>query len=131
MIRPLTGLLVILLLTTAARAQPPSDEDHAKQLLQTLAQSSDPDARAAAAKELSAIGAHVTDVLAQHLARTRTSTLDDRRKALTAIHAAVPDKNGVFKAPSRDDKPVDDSKVDWIGDLSKLDPATPGLGDVV
>ncbi|HTJ46367.1 MAG TPA: hypothetical protein VL463_29885 [Kofleriaceae bacterium] len=131
MIRPLTGLLVILLVAATAHAQPPSDEDHAKQLLQTLAQSSDASAREAAAKELSAIGAHVTDVLAQHLARTRTSSIEDRRKALTAIHASVPDKNGVFKQPSRDDKPVDDSKVDWIADLAKLDPATPGLGDVI
>lgn len=133
MIRPLTGLLLVLSLALAAPAHAdPTDADKASQLLTTLEQSSDPAARLAAARDLTAIGGRVTDVLAAHLARTRTSTVDDRRKVLAAIKALVPDKSGVFHAPPRDDDKKDaDDKVDWLASLVKLDPSMPGLGDVV
>jgi hypothetical protein len=138
MIRPLSGLVLLSILSAAAArparadAPAPSDADKAKQLLQTIEQSSDPDARLAAAKDLTAIGARVEDQLAAYVARPHTSTPDDRRKVLAKIHAAVPDKSGNFHAPPRDeDKKNVDDKVDWLPDLVKLDPATPGAAEVI
>src|SRR5690348_10259137 len=135
MIRPLSGLVLLSILSAApARADgsAPSDADKAKQLLATIEQSSDPDARLAAAKDLAAIGARVEDQLAAYIARPHASTPDDRRKALAKIHAAVPDKSGNFHAPPRDeDKKNADDKVDWLPDLVKLDPTTPGAAEVI
>jgi hypothetical protein len=138
MIRPLSGL-VLLSILIAAPARPargdapaPSDADQAKQLLATIEQSSDPDARLAAAKDLAAIGARVEDQLAAYVARPHTSTPDDRRKALAKIHALVPDKSGNFHAPPRDeDKKNADDKIDWLAELVKLDPTTPGAAEVI
>lgn len=83
--------------------------------------------------ELDKLAPTVVDGLGGFLQRTHAASLDDRRKALEAIQAAVPDKNGRFKPIERksakEEKADDD--LDWLAGLAKLDAATPGLGEVM
>jgi hypothetical protein len=125
------ALAVLAALGGVARAD--ADADKATQLLGVLAGPGTADARAQAAKDLAAIGPHAIAPLSQFLVRTRTSTVDERRKVLETIHAAVPDKSGNFHTPPRSedsDKHPED-KIDWMPALLALDPATPGVGEVV
>jgi tetratricopeptide (TPR) repeat protein len=73
------------------------------------------------------------DSLGAFLARPHAVAIDDRRKVLVEINAQVPDKNGHFVTPERksakEEKADDD--LDWMAALLKLDPAMPGLGEVV
>lgn len=73
------------------------------------------------------------DSLGSFLARTHTATVEDRRQVLEAIHAQVPDEKGRFITPQRksakEEKADDD--LDWMKALLALDPATPGLGEVI
>jgi len=52
---------------------------------------------------------------------------------LTMINAQVPDEKGRFVAPQRKTAKEEkaDDNLDWLGELAKLDPATPGLGEVI
>ena len=78
-------------------------------------------------------GAAYVDSLGSYLARPHTASVEDRRKVLVAIKAQVPDKNGHFVTPERkstkEEKADDD--LDWMAGLLALDPATPGLGEVI
>jgi hypothetical protein len=125
--------LVIAASVAAGRvAHADADADKAAALLATLAGTGTADARAQAAKDLAAVAPRAETAIAQFLARTHTSSIDDRRKVLTSIHAAVPDKSGNFHAPPRDndDKHPED-KIDWMPALLAIDPATPGVGEIV
>ena len=92
------------------------------------------DAKAAA--DLDKLAPKVVDGLGTFLARTHVATLDDRRKALETIKAAVPDKTGHFKAFERKSEKEEkaDDELDWMAGLVALDAATPGvagLGEVM
>ena len=91
----------------------------------------DPAARKAAIEELDKIGG--VDDIAAYLARTHTASVEDRRKVLEAISAAVPDEKGRFKQPERktaqEEKADDD--LDWAAKLAELPADTVGLGEVI
>lgn len=70
--------------------------------------------------------------LATFLERPHATTVDERRAVLQAINAEVPDEKGRFIAvrkSAKEEKADDD--LDWLAALQKLDPATPGLGEVM
>lgn len=87
----------------------------------------------AALKELEAVAPKMLDDLGLYLARIHTASVEERRLVLTEINAEVPDEKGRFIAPKRktakEEKADDD--LDWLAELQKLDPATPGLGEVI
>jgi tetratricopeptide (TPR) repeat protein len=61
------------------------------------------------------------------LGRARTSTVEERRAVLRAIGAAVPDADGKFAQPKRQQTSEikADDEVDWLATLVTLDPSTP------
>jgi tetratricopeptide (TPR) repeat protein len=91
-----------------------------------------PDRKAAVDALIKDGGAYV-DSLGSYLARPHTASIDDRRAALVAIKAQVPDKNGHFVTPERKTEKEEkaDDNLDWMAGLLALDPATPGLGEVI
>jgi tetratricopeptide (TPR) repeat protein len=93
----------------------------------------DPAGRAAAIEELNRLAPGAIDVLGPYLSRPHTATVDDRRKALEAIEAQVPDEKGHFKQPERKTEAEEkkDDDLDWMVALQKLDASTPGAGEVI
>jgi tetratricopeptide (TPR) repeat protein len=87
----------------------------------------------AAFKDLDGLAPTMVEDLGLYLARVHTATIEERRAVLAAIDAQVPDEKGRFAAPQRksakEEKADDD--LDWLAELQKLDPATPGLGEVL
>lgn len=87
----------------------------------------------AAFDDLAAIAPTMLEDLGLYLARIHTSSVEERRLVLTEINAEVPDEKGRFVALKRktakEEKADDD--LDWLAELQKLDPATPGLGEVI
>jgi tetratricopeptide (TPR) repeat protein len=114
-----------------AVADPEPDDPTALALLDKIAK--DPAARKAAIADLDKLAPRVVDGLGTFLARKHDAALADRQKALEAIKAQVPDKNGRFTVPQRkstqEEKADDD--LDWLAGLEGLDAATPGLGEVI
>lgn len=131
-------LLFALLATTAAAA--PKAKDEPKPLppvdptvQATLDQIEKGPDRKGPIDTLMKNAASEVDSLGSFLARPHTATTDDRRKVLAAIDAQVPDAKGRFVTPERktakEEKADDD--LDWQTALLALDPATPGLGEVI
>jgi tetratricopeptide (TPR) repeat protein len=87
----------------------------------------------AALQELDAIAITNFEDLGNFLARPHQATLEERTAVLTAINAQVPDEKGRFVAPKRKTAKEEkaDDNLDWLAELQKLDPATPGLGEVI
>jgi len=86
----------------------------------------------AAVGELVKIAPTVIDELGTFLTRTHTSTVEERRAVLMSFKADVPDKKGRFVVPDRDAKATKAAEaLDWVAELQKLDPATPGAGEVL
>lgn len=73
------------------------------------------------------------EALAAQLARTRTSSIDERRAVLRAIKASVPDASGKFETPKRQqaDQVRADDDFDWLVALADADPALPGRADTI
>src|SRR5438874_3290530 len=77
--------------------------------------------------------ADVIDDKAAFLGRKHTASVEDRRKVLEAIKAAVPDEKGRFKQPERKTAQEEkaDDELDWQAQLATLDKATPGVDEVI
>ncbi|HVK73406.1 MAG TPA: hypothetical protein VM734_08780 [Kofleriaceae bacterium] len=130
--RALAGLLVLLGLGLSL-SPPASADDAAKarELLVAIEQGKGD--RAALTQELAAVAPRAIAAIGAYLARPHQTDVDTRREVLAAIGADVPDKDGKFKTPDRM-KPAAvkaDDELDWLTPLTKLDPATPGLGEVI
>jgi len=126
----------MLLLLLGAIARPasarPSDAEEAQALLAALA-SGAKDQREAATARLIELGPHVIEPIAEFLKRPHASKVAERREVLKKIKASVPDKSGKFQSPGREEaKQIRaDDAFDWIPPLLALDPAIPGVGDVI
>ena len=124
---------VIAAATVAAADPAPAgpDDPAALALLDKIAK--DPAARKAAIDDLDKLAPKVVDALGTFLARKHDSDVAARHSVLEAIKAQVPDKTGHFTAPDRkstqEEKADDD--LDWLAGLEALDPATPGVGEVI
>ncbi|HEX5063295.1 MAG TPA: hypothetical protein VFV99_28155, partial [Kofleriaceae bacterium] len=83
--------------------------------------------------ELNAIAVTNYEDLANFLGRPHTATIEERRAVLAGINAQVPDEKGHFVAPQRKSAKEEqaDDNLDWLAELQKVDPATPGLGEVL
>lgn len=125
----IVGLLAALIAAAPAPARA-DDEARATELLgQIQAGTGD---RAALVQELAAIAPRAVPAIGTFVARTRTSTIEERRAVLKLIKASVPDKSGKFETPSRQkaNEVRADDEFDWLAELGKVDAATPGLGEV-
>ena len=72
------------------------------------------------------------DAIGDFLHRTHTASIEDRRKLLQSIKAAVPDKAGHFPQPQREtakEQQADDD-FDWLANLEKA-PDAPALGELI
>lgn len=89
--------------------------------------------RKAAIEELTKIAPHAIDAIGEWLVRPHTSSVEERREVLKAISASVPDKSGKFATPPRQEgkERKADDEVDWLPKLLDLDPAMPGVGEVI
>lgn len=87
----------------------------------------------AAFAELDTIALTRYEELKNFLARTHVSPIEERSAALALINAQVPDEKGRFVAPKRKTEKEEkaDDNLDWLAELQKLDPATPGLGELI
>src|SRR4051812_19738300 len=72
------------------------------------------------------------DAIGEFLHRAHTASVEDRRKLLQSIKAAVPDKAGRFAQPQREtvkEQKADDD-FDWLTGLEAA-PDAPGLGELI
>lgn len=87
----------------------------------------------AAIAELDKLAAEHVEDLSSFLQRAHQSTLEERRELLKSVEAQVPDEKGRFVTPERksakEEKAADD--LDWLAELQKKDPSTPGWGETV
>jgi tetratricopeptide (TPR) repeat protein len=87
----------------------------------------------AALKALESIAPTMIEDLGLFLQRPHATTVEERRALLTSFNAQVPDEKGRFVAPQRktakEEKALDN--LDWLVELQKLDPATPGASEVL
>ena len=147
LLRFVPALVLALTGVAFADAEPPSpapapaktprtpgpDDAKAKAILDRIVAGPDSAKRKAAIAELEQLAPSAIDAIGEWLLRPRTvADPDPRRAALLAINAAVPDKDGKFKAlrQSSLEKRADD-KFDWLPPLLALDPATPAIGEVL
>lgn len=121
----------------AAPAAPPhaptADDTKATQLLGQIVAGPDSAGRTQAIAQLTAVAPLAVDALGAWLARPHTSDVAARRAVLAEIKASVPDKTGKFSQPARQtgkELKADDD-LDWQAALLALDPATPGVGEVI
>jgi tetratricopeptide (TPR) repeat protein len=125
-------LAVVAVISPATAAPPPRPpvDPAAQKLLDAIEKGPD---RKAAVDHLLAEGTPYVDSLGSYLARPHTASIEDRRKVLLAINAQVPDKNGHFVTPERKTEKEEkaDDNLDWMVGLLALDPATPGVGEVI
>ena len=112
-----------------------ADEAVARRATELLAAlgSGSAEQRRAAVTEIIGLAPRAIGQLRDFLARAHTSTIDDRRAALQLIHAAVPDDKGNFADPGRmkAEQIREDESFDWLAELLAVDPATPGVGEVI
>jgi tetratricopeptide (TPR) repeat protein len=89
--------------------------------------------RMALAAELEKLAPRAIDGLHAFLRRPHTVPLEQRRAVLVLVKASVPDDKGKFADPGRlaAAQVREDEKFDWLAELAKLDPATPGVGEVI
>ncbi len=112
---------------------PGAEDAKATAILQKIVAGPDSAARRAAIAELMAVAPQTVEVLGEWLARTHAVDADTRRLALVQIDAAVPDKKGKFPDRTRQtakEQKADD-EIDWLTKLLEIDPATPGVGEVI
>ena len=132
-------LLVVLLLSMgtvafADSAAPPAKSTaKSTAILGKIVAASSSAERTAAIDELNAVAPDEIDAIGAWLVRPHTSPIEDRRAALALIDASVPNKDGRFATPGRetDQERKADEALDWLPKLLALDPATPGLGEVI
>lgn len=140
-------LLVLLLLVQAvafaqptgdAKAQPaprtPGPNDaRAVAILEKIVAGKSSAERTAAIQELDKIAPTAIEAIGEWLVRAHTSTVQERRDVLAMIDASVPDKSGKFKTPPRQEgkERKADDEVDWLPKLLTLDPAMPGVREVI
>ncbi len=112
---------------------PGPDDAKAVAILERIVTGPDSATRQKAIDELNAIAPTAIEAIGEWLVRPHTSTVQERRDALAMIEAQVPDKDGRFKAPDRkSNKELKaDDELDWLKKLLELDPATPGVGEVI
>lgn len=129
----ITALLAVLSLSPAAQASDTGSDmaTRVRTLLDTVAGAPSRAARMDAAAQVIALGPAAVPALGEYLARERESTDEERRAALTAIHAAVPDEKGRFPRRSKDSPVRDDDDFDWLAELAALAPPPPGAGEVM
>lgn len=114
--------------TTPPRART-ADDDKALAILKRLETGTD---RKAALDELTKIAPHAVEQLGEWLARPHATSNDDRRSALVAIDAAVPNEKGVFperKRQTAKEMKADD-EIDWLTKMLEQ-PASPAVGEVI
>ena len=115
-----------------ARTPGPHDAQ-VKAILEKIVASPDRAARTAAIAELTKIAPTAIGGIDDWLARPHQASIEQRREVLARINAAVPDKTGKFKGPERQsgkERQADDD-IDWLVKLLELDPAMPGVGEVI
>jgi tetratricopeptide (TPR) repeat protein len=112
---------------------PGPDDPRAVAILEHIVAGPDTAARKAAIAELTEIAPRTIDAIGEWLARAHKSELAERRAVLAEIKASVPDKKGTFSQPPRQSgkEQKADDEIDWQAELLALDPALPGLGEVV
>ena len=84
--------------------------------------------------ELDQIAPRAVDAIGEWLVRPHQVDVATRRTTLDSIKASVPDKAGKFKDANVDKTPKQqkaDDEFDWLKNLVPLDPATPGLGELI
>ncbi len=130
MIRAALVVLAVVFIVGGARPTRADDAARVGDLL-TAIEAGQGD-RAAATAALSPLAGHEVKAFAAFLARTRSSSVDERRAVLRKIKASVPDPSGKFETPKRQaaEQIRADDEFDWLAALATLDPATPGLGPV-
>ncbi|HEU0032527.1 MAG TPA: hypothetical protein VFQ53_17970 [Kofleriaceae bacterium] len=102
-------------------------------ILDKIVAGPDTAARKAAIAELDKLAPEAIDQIGEWLVRPHTVDIAERRKVLDAIKAAIPDKSGKFSPPPRQtekERQAQD-KLDWLAALLELDPAMPGVGEVI
>lgn len=112
---------------------PGPDDAKVKAALEKIVAGPDRASREAAIKELTALAPHTIDAIGEWLARPHAASIEDRRAVLKEIKAQIPDKTGKFNTPERQtakEKKADD-ELDWQTSLLALDPAMPGVGEVI
>ncbi len=113
----------------------PSKQDvaaSATALLEEIEAAKTSEQRISLSTDLAALKPTPVEVLAKHLARKRSSSIDARRALLKASGAEVPDESGRFKIPKRQTAKEKErkDKFDWLPALAKQ-PTTPGLGEAL
>lgn len=90
--------------------------------------------REAAIAELQKLAPDALEAIGEWIPRAQgRADVVVRREVLVAINASIPDKTGKFSTPQRQtgkEKKADD-ELDWLKALLALDPATPGVGEVI
>jgi len=134
MIRPaLAGLVLAALLAIAGGVRPARADDDAARVTELLtAIEAGQGDRAASTAALLPLATREVPAFAAFLARTRASSIDERRGVLRKIKASIPDSTGKFETPKRQkaEQIRADDEFDWLAALATVDPATPGLGAV-
>lgn len=112
---------------------PTADDTKATAILTKIAGGGDSATRKAQIAELVKLAPLAVNGLGAWLARPHTAEVSERRAVLTEIKASVPDKSGKFSQPARQtgkEQKADDD-LDWQAALLALDPALPGVGEVI
>jgi tetratricopeptide (TPR) repeat protein len=112
---------------------PGPDDATAVAILERIVKGPDSASRQKAIDELGKITPTALEAVGEWIVRTHTSTVQERRDALAYIEAQVPDKDGRFKAPDRktNKELKADDDIDWLKKLLELDPAMPGVGEII
>lgn len=113
--------------------RPPGPDDaQVVALLDKIIAGPDTAARKAAIDELTKLAPTAIAAIDEWLARPHQASIEERRDVLAAIDADVPDKSGRFRAKRESNKERQaNEEVDWLPKLLALDPAMPGVGEVI
>jgi hypothetical protein len=115
-----------------APRKPGPDDAKVTAVLGTIVTGPDAAARKAAIDELGKLAPTTVEAIGEWVLRAHQTEQADRRKVLTAIGAAVPDKTGKFAAPIQTGKQRKaDDEVDWLKALLEQDAGMTGLGEVI
>ena len=125
------AVTAVLSLAPAARASETAGDTAVRALLDTVAGASTNAARLDAAAQMLELGAGAVPALGAFLERERRFADADRRAALTAIYADIPDENGRFARRGKDSNVRDGDDFDWLAELAALTAAPPATGEVM
>jgi tetratricopeptide (TPR) repeat protein len=127
----LIAVSVLVSLSAAAPARAETDDAATATSLLTALQSGGDPTRTLT--ELTTIAPRAVPAIDAFLDRAHVSTVDERRALLKMIEAQVPDASGRFEVPKRQKatEVKQDDDFDWLGELQKLDAATPGRGETI